>query len=222
MDAARDLALHRGAPDRTVVRADRQTGGRGRHGRAWTSDTGNLYMTLLLREQASLADCAQMSFATALALYDAIDLPGVTLKWPNDVLIDGKKTAGILLEGGGEEGQRWLLIGTGVNIAHHPDQTPYPATHLAAQGSSLDADQLCSRVLQGIDHWREIWHKQGAAALHDAWLARAHGRGETIRVRLSNREITGRFETLDDDGALVVLDQAEMRHRITAGDVFFA
>ncbi|MDF1748513.1 MAG: biotin--[acetyl-CoA-carboxylase] ligase [Alphaproteobacteria bacterium] len=221
MDIARDLADHN-APDRTVIRADIQTGGRGRYGRQWFSEPGNLYMSLLLRENRSLADCAQLSFAAALALYDAIALPGTTLKWPNDVLIGGKKTAGILLEAGGPVSSPWLLIGMGVNVAHHPDGSPYPATHLAQEGNMHDADAVCRAVLESIDHWREIWHKQGATPIHAAWLDKAHGRGQDIRVRLSSKEIRGRFETLDADGALVVLDEAGTRHRISAGDVFFA
>jgi len=84
------------------------------------------------------------------------------------------------------------------------------------------ADTLCRSVLEGIDHWRGIWHKQGATSIHAAWLDKAHGRGQDIRVRLTSKEIVGRFETLDADGALVVLDKAGTRHSISAGDVFFA
>jgi BirA family biotin operon repressor/biotin-[acetyl-CoA-carboxylase] ligase len=221
MDIARDLADH-DAPDRSVVRADVQTGGRGRYGRQWVSEAGNLYMTLLLREDRPLVDCAQLSFVAALALFDAIGLPDVTLKWPNDVLIGGKKTAGILLEAGGPPTAPWILIGMGVNVAHHPREAPYPATHLAQEASVYEIDTLCRRALEGIDQWRGIWHKQGATSIHKAWLDKAHGRGQDIRVRLSSKEIVGRFETLDADGALVVLDKSGTRHRISAGDVFFA
>lgn len=169
-----------------------------------------------------MADCAQLSFVAALALFDAIGLPDVTLKWPNDVLIGGKKTAGILLEAGGPPTAPWILIGMGVNVAHHPREAPYPATHLAQEASVHEIDTLCRRVLEGIDQWRGIWHKQGAISIHKAWLDKAHGRGQDIRVRLSSKEIVGRFETLDADGALVVLDKSGTRHRISAGDVFFA
>jgi BirA family biotin operon repressor/biotin-[acetyl-CoA-carboxylase] ligase len=221
MDIARDLAGN-AVSDKTVVRADIQTGGRGRQGRQWVSDAGNLYLTLILRETRPLADCAQLSFAAALALYEAIDCPNTTLKWPNDVLIGGKKTAGILLEAGGAAAEPWILIGMGVNVAHHPDNAAYPATDLAQEGGAQDLDALCGLVLERIDQWRGIWHKQGAGPIHAAWLEKAHGRGQDIRVRLSSEEIVGRFETLDKDGALVVLDKAGTRHRVSAGDVFFA
>ncbi len=220
MDAARDMARV-DAPDRTLVRADEQRGGRGRHGRSWVSEPGNLYMTVLLRETRPLADCAQLSFAAALALDGAMDMPGVTLKWPNDVLIRGRKIAGILLEAGGEAASPWILIGMGINVAHHPADTPYPVTHLAAEGGESTLDALCHRVLEGIDRWRGIWHKQGAQELHRAWLAKAHGRGERLRVRLPDRELHGCFEALDDSGALLLRDDEGKCHRITAGDVFF-
>lgn len=173
MDAARDMA-ETGAPDCTVVRAVRQTGGRGRQARPWVSEAGNLYITALLREQRPLSACAQLSFAAALALADTVDHPDVALKWPNDVLFSGKKIAGILLEGGGPTDAPWVLIGIGLNIAHHPVETPFPATDLVSEGVDRPLDALFRRVLQGIDHWRSIWHKEGASALHGPWIERAH------------------------------------------------
>ncbi|MEQ8830667.1 MAG: biotin--[acetyl-CoA-carboxylase] ligase [Alphaproteobacteria bacterium] len=220
MDAARDMA-ESGGGDRILVRADTQSGGRGRYGRPWMSEAGNLYLTVILRENRPLSDCAQLSFAASLALADAIPLDTVRLKWPNDVLIRGCKTAGILLEAGGEAARPWILIGIGVNVAHHPVDTPYAATSLAAEGLASDLDALCRDIALGIDHWRGIWHKQGAAALHRAWLDRAKGVGEPIRVRLRERQLDGVFEALDGDGRLIVRTDDGKRHAIAAGDVFF-
>jgi len=220
MDAARDMA-ETGAPDCTVVRAVRQTGGRGRQARPWVSEAGNLYITALLREQRPLSACAQLSFAAALALADTVDHPDVALKWPNDVLFSGKKIAGILLEGGGPTDAPWVLIGIGLNIAHHPVETPFPATDLVSEGVDRPLDALFRRVLQGIDHWRSIWHKEGASALHGPWIERAHGLGQTIRARTATDEVTGRFEGLDGDGALMVHSGDGTMHRITAADVYF-
>lgn len=221
MDAARDMA-EGGAPDRTVVRAGRQTGGRGRQGRPWTSESGNLYLTAILREMRPLSDCAQLSFAAALAIGDTVDHPGTRFKWPNDVLIDGKKIAGILLEGGGSPAtDGWVLIGIGLNVAHHPEDTIFPATDLTAEGRAQPLDALFRRVLEGIDHWQAIWHKDGASALHNAWMVRAHGLGQTIRARTGKSEMTGRFDGLDGDGALLIRGDDGITHRITAADVFF-
>lgn len=220
MDAARDMA-ESGCGDRTLVRADTQSGGRGRYGRPWISDAGNLYLSVILRETRPLAQCAQLSFVAALALADTIPDTGVRLKWPNDVLIRNKKTAGILLEAGGDNASPWILIGIGVNVAHNPIDTPYAATCLAAEGLPTDLDALCGTLTEGIDRWRGIWHKQGAAALHQAWLARAKGVGEPIRVRLRQRQIDGVFESLDAEGRLIVRTAGNKRHAIAAGDVFF-
>lgn len=220
MDAARDMA-EGGAPDRTMVRADSQTGGRGRYGRPWASAAGNLYVTAILRENRPLGDCAQLSFAAALALADAIGHPDTTLKWPNDVLIGGAKTAGILLEAGGPTGAPWILLGIGVNVAHHPDNTPYPATSLSAAGIDTDADALCRALAEALDRWRGIWHRDGASALHGPWLDRAHGRGGPVKIRMKDRTLDGRFDGMDADGRLIVTDASGTRHAIAAGDVFF-
>ncbi|WP_319637435.1 biotin--[acetyl-CoA-carboxylase] ligase [Pacificispira spongiicola] len=220
MDVARALA-NDGAPDRTAVRAVRQTGGRGRYGRHWVAEPGNLYVTALFREDRPLADCAQLSFAAALALLDCVETPQSRLKWPNDVLIGGKKVAGILLEGGGEPSAPWILIGIGVNCVHHPeDGTTYKATDLAAQGIDLPADRLYPMLLSRLDHWRGVWKTEGPSALHRAWTDAAANIGETIRVRLSDREISGRFDGLDDSGALILAEPDGTMHKISAGDVF--
>lgn len=220
MDAARDMA-ESGAGDRTLVRADVQSGGRGRYGRPWVSEAGNLYLTVILREARPLSQCAQLSFAAALAVAESIPDDGVRLKWPNDVLIRDKKTAGILLEAGGENTAPWILIGIGVNVAHFPTDTPYRATSLSAEDLPTDLDALCRSLASGIDRWRGIWHKQGAPALHRAWMERAKGVGEPIRVRLRERQIDGVFESLDGEGRLIVRTDGNERHAIAAGDVFF-
>ena len=220
MDAARDMA-ETGAPDRTLVRADSQTCGRGRCGRPWISEPGNLNMTAILYEARPLSDCAQLSFVAALALADAIGHSGVTLKWPNDVLLGGAKTAGILLEGGGTAPRPWTLLGIGVNVAHYPAGTSYPATCLAKMGIATDPDALCRAFLEALDRWRGIWHRNGAQTLHDAWLDRAQGRGGPIGIRLKDRSVDGIFDGLDADGRLIVTDRSGTRHAISTGDVFF-
>lgn len=221
MDAATDLA-ETGAPDRTVVRADLQTGARGRYGRTWISEAGNYYATLILREERPLAQCAQLSFAASLAVLEALPVETeARLKWPNDVLVARKKIAGILLEAGGTSSAPWILIGIGINVSHFPEDMPYPATGLMAEGQEMDLDTLNQRVLTGIDRWREIWRAQGPKVLFSTWMDSAQGRGERIRVRLSDREIEGMFETLDDEGRLIVLQEDGSRFPVAAGDVYF-
>ncbi len=219
-----------GAPAGTVVWALRQTAGRGRTGRSWTSEAGNLLFSLLLRPDVPPAAAAQLSFVAALALGEAVSevLPaGVDLryKWPNDLLLDGRKAAGILLESAGATGcgLNWLIVGWGLNIASFPETTEgYPATSLAEAGAvGVDAGDVLARVLRRFDAWQARWKEEGLAAVRGAWLERAARVGEEISVRLPRDRLVGRFRGLDENGALV-LDLADGTSRtITAGDVFF-
>jgi BirA family transcriptional regulator, biotin operon repressor / biotin---[acetyl-CoA-carboxylase] ligase len=216
-----------GAAEGLVVWADRQTLGRGRRGRSWHSPSGNLYFSVLLRPNCRPAIAAQLSFAAALAVGEAIAalLPSrdaVRYKWPNDVLVFGRKVSGILLESqAGIDGLvEWLVIGIGVNIGSFPSETEYPATSLAAQGAyvPLPGALLETVALRFLD-WRERWATEGFAPLREEWLGHAHGLGSEIRVRLDRSETAGRFVTLDLDGALI-LENASGRQHISAGALF--
>lgn len=205
-----------------------QTAGRGRRGRAWDSPTGNLAATLLLRPAKSAAECAQLSFVAALAVSDALVklAPGidVRLKWPNDVLANGRKIAGILLESAsaGSEKPSWLAVGIGVNLAYFPEATEFPATSLAVLGTKAPStEHALTALAAAFAKWYETWAARGFAEVRDAWLARAAGLGTRIRARLQNEEIFGVFEGIDDHGALILrTDMARVRV-IAAGDVFF-
>jgi BirA family biotin operon repressor/biotin-[acetyl-CoA-carboxylase] ligase len=218
-----------GAPEGTLVVAGEQLAGRGRSGRTWTSKPGNLYMSLLLRPVGDAATVAQTSFLAAVALSSAIMEIAPNLaprhKWPNDVLIDGAKVSGILLESsarsGGGGGVDWLVLGMGVNVAHHPEDTGQAATSLQAQGardctvqSMLGA--LAPALLQGLESWRE----GGFEPLRLSWLARAGGLGGAIRVRLPREEFTGIFRDLDGNGSLIVEKTGGVLRTVTAGEVF--
>jgi BirA family biotin operon repressor/biotin-[acetyl-CoA-carboxylase] ligase len=206
-------------PDGHWVITDRQTAGRGRRGRAWNDGAGNFMGSVLV-----LADgpVQQLSFAAALALHDALsDVTGqpqrFSLKWPNDVLLDGTKCAGILLERQGTS----LVIGIGVNLAHHPDGTERPATSLAAAGLPVPQPAaLLAALAPAFARWRATWQAQGFAPLRQAWLARASGVGGRIVARLGSESPEGRFAGLAEDGALLLrLDDGNTR-AIHAGDVF--
>jgi BirA family transcriptional regulator, biotin operon repressor / biotin---[acetyl-CoA-carboxylase] ligase len=210
-----------GAPPGLVIWADRQSAGRGRQGRAWQSPPGNLYCSILLRPDKPAAAVAQLSFAAALAVCEALPGAGpLRCKWPNDVLIGNKKVAGILLESEAAGGNvAALIIGFGINLESHPDGTETPATSLAAVGVKTTPGVLLSDLCRHFLTWYETWHDQGFAPLRHSWLGRAHGLGSEIRVRYGAFETLGRFVDLDGSGALV-LETGEGRRHISAGDVF--
>ncbi|MCZ4282012.1 biotin--[acetyl-CoA-carboxylase] ligase [Kiloniella laminariae] len=224
------LLAETGAQDRTVVWALRQSAGRGRQGRTWVSPEGNLYFSLLLRPEVAIAEAANLSFVAALALADAIKKinPEITpsLKWPNDVLVSSKKISGVLLESKSTASGAldFLIMGIGVNIRTYPGDARYPATSLLEQGGcdNLSPGDLLSAFLNSFDPWYKVWKKDGFMAIRSAWLDQAHGIGKTIYVRLPHQTLSGRFVTIDKDGALdLELDSGE-QCLVTAGDVFFA
>lgn len=209
-----------------VVTAGEQTAGRGRHRRTWISPPGNLYLSLLLRPACPLPRTAEAGFVAALALAEAVAtvLPPavpVRCKWPNDVLVDGGKVAGILLETASEVDGRvdWLVIGIGVNVVSCPEVVPgmVAATSLAAQGVAIAPAALLPLLLHRFEGWRRSWEEDGFAPLAAAWRARGHRPGEPLTVRMADRTLSGRFVDIDASGALV-LDTADGRRTITAGD----
>jgi BirA family biotin operon repressor/biotin-[acetyl-CoA-carboxylase] ligase len=214
-----------GAPEGMVVWADRQSGGRGRQGRAWQSPPGNLYCSFLLRPKQPLAEVAQLSFAAALSVCDAVAplLPETMkprCKWPNDVLVGGRKIAGILLESDATNtAVTSLIVGIGINVASHPENTETPATSLAALGATVTADAVLPGLCRSLHAWYRAWRAEGFAPLRAAWLDRAHGLGSDIRVRYGAVETRGRFVDLDPSGALVLANERGTHH-ITAGAVF--
>ena len=218
----------KGAPHGTVVQAGSQTSGRGRRGRQWISPPGNLHCSLVLKPDCALAEAANVGFVAALALGEALvpGLPdGVDLrfKWPNDVLLDGGKIAGFLLESA-NVGARldWLVLGLGVNVEHFPEDTEFPATSLRAAGfGPITVDQVLAGFCRHFGDWYGRWRGQGFAPVRTAWLERAAGLGEVIEVGLSAERIEGRFLDIDSRGALVVGIGDGTTREITAGDVFF-
>lgn len=226
-DEARRLA-EAGAAEGALVVAREQNAGRGRRGRAWVSPPGNLYCSLLLRPACEAGAAAQLGFAAALAIAEAAALvlpqgADVSCKWPNDVLVGGAKAAGILMKsrasGGGA--LEWLVLGIGVNLVSHPAGIEYPATSLAAEGASAaTADSFLPLLAGRLLAWYETWRgDDGFAWLRRAWLARAHGLGDVLRVRMAEREIAGRFAGLDGQGRLM-LDAPEGRVLVAAADIF--
>ena len=197
-----------------------QTKGRGRRGNLWVSQSGNLFATLLMT--APHVSAAQLGFAASLAAADVVaSLAGesrVSLKWPNDVLLDGRKVAGILLEALTRDA---LAIGIGINLAHHPEGTETPAISVkTATGATPSADDALALLAGRFAAWYAVWQGQGFAGLKPYWLKRASGLGRSVRARLAHSEIEGVFEDLDQDGALLLRGMKAGLTRITAAEVF--
>jgi BirA family biotin operon repressor/biotin-[acetyl-CoA-carboxylase] ligase len=208
------------------ITAERQTAGRGRRGRTWTSKPGNLHASLLLTDPAPAEHWPELSFVAALALHDAIVAlapplrPRLAIKWPNDLLADGKKFAGVLIEGEtiGEGGA--VVIGVGVNCKSHPAKTDFPATDLAAAGADISAEKLFAELSAKMLGRLAQWHGgEGFSTVRTDWLARAAGRGQIVEVRLADRTLTGRFEGVDDAGRLVLELPEGRRQVLASGDV---
>lgn len=213
---------------RLWVRAVRQSAGRGRQGRAWVSEPGNLYASLLLRDPAPPERLGQLPLVVALAVHDAVAVvlapplrPDLTIKWPNDLLLAGAKVAGILIEGRFGNGGQQVVVGIGVNCTHHPDASLYPTTSLAAAGQPTDAAALLGLLADRMETRLAEWEEGAFPAIREAWLARARGLGEPIRVRLQSETLDGRFRGLDADGRLLLDMAAGPSRVISAGDVFF-
>jgi BirA family transcriptional regulator, biotin operon repressor / biotin---[acetyl-CoA-carboxylase] ligase len=217
-----------GAPAGTLIWAGEQLAGRGRRGRGWTSPPGNLYLSLLLRPGCVPSIACQLNFVAAVALAEAavVLLPSgvpVALKWPNDVLINGAKVSGILLEAAAAADHMidWLVIGVGVNIASHPADTPYPATSLQREGVASTPAEVLEAFASSFERWHDVWREVGFTRVRDRWLASARGLGEPIEIRLERETLHGRFSDLDETGALM-LDMGKGGSRqVTTGDLFF-
>ncbi len=228
-DEARRLA-EAGAAEGTLVWARTQTKGRGRRGRGWAGLPGNLYFSIVLRPERPPAEAAQLGFLAALAMGDAVGsvappLIEIQYKWPNDLLFNGHKGAGILLEARSGAGAvlDWLVLGIGVNVAAHPRDTDFPATDLRFEGSGgeVTPEALLEAFARHFMAWSDRWLEEGFAPVRQAWLKHARGLGEAIRVNLPDETLEGRFKELDPSGALLLELADGATRTIAAGDVYF-
>jgi BirA family biotin operon repressor/biotin-[acetyl-CoA-carboxylase] ligase len=223
---AEALALARGGERGPLwITSLSQTAGRGRRGSTWVSPPGNLYATLLLAEPSAPEHAPQLSFVAALALHDALVqcapqlAPKLKVKWPNDLLLGATKLAGILIEGESEPVFS-VAIGIGVNCASHPEDTPFPATNLAAVGATVTPDSVFAALSAAMPQRLAQWRRgEGFSGIRADWLSRAAGLGQDIRVRLPEREVCGRFQGLDEVGRLLV-QQGDGMTAVAAGEVF--
>jgi BirA family biotin operon repressor/biotin-[acetyl-CoA-carboxylase] ligase len=204
------------------ITARQQSAGRGRRGNVWISEPGNLYCSLLFPGIPS-GRAGELAFVSGLGVHDAVAgvapsfASRLALKWPNDVLLDGRKVAGMLIEAE----QDWAVIGIGINCAHHPKDTAYPATDLQTAGAVVTVEtifaSLSKALLQRLQQWEQ---GAGFAAIRSGWLARAAGIGKDIRVRLPAKELAGQFQGLDETGQLLLRLPDGSTTAVSSGEVF--
>ncbi|MCI5094755.1 MAG: biotin--[acetyl-CoA-carboxylase] ligase [Rhodobacteraceae bacterium] len=230
LDEAKRIAPELSGPE--WILALRQTKGRGRRGRDWKDPEGNFAATLVLRPEGAPDQAALRSFVTALALYDACVAvsgrsEGLSLKWPNDVLLNGGKLAGILLESMGKGGDvTHLSIGVGVNLRNTPNAdwlepgSVWPVALLPETGALVTPEEFLEALAEAYARYEAQFTTYGFEPIRTAWLARAAKLGEVITARTATSETVGTFETVDAQGNLV-LNTAKGRVSIPAADVFF-
>lgn len=220
-DHAKMLARE-GAAHGTVVWAKRQTAGRGRRSNTWTSIPGNLLMSVILRPECPARDAGQLSFLCAVALRDTARAalpPGVPvhLKWPNDLMVDGKKAAGILIEAETASGRTdWAVCGVGLNLAAAPEG----AASLSAHGASCGAETALEAFTGSLMSLYADWRANGFSRARAAWLESAWRLNDDIGVRLPQETLNGRFLGIDETGALLLGLPGGKQRIIPSGEVF--
>ncbi len=219
-----------GARDGTLIWAHGQTAGRGRRGREWVSERGNLFVSFVLRPDCAPLQAAQLTFVAALAVRDMLSayMPGeddIQCKWPNDLLVGGRKISGILLESSTAENGivDWLVLGVGVNLRHHPDiGGRHAATSLVAEGAGeVAASSALERLAHAFAERRGQWLAGGFAAVRNAWLEHAYGLGQTACIKLEGASHSGSFLGIDDSGALRLKGDGCAERLFAAGEVTF-
>jgi BirA family transcriptional regulator, biotin operon repressor / biotin---[acetyl-CoA-carboxylase] ligase len=220
------LLARAGAPHGTVVLAEEQTAGRGRYGRSWLSPPGeNLYLSVVLRPEIGTERAPPITLAAGLGVVDAVNRAGVraSLKWPNDVLVGSKKLAGVLTEmnSRGHELEHVILgIGVNVNARALPPQIAPIATSLRLElGREVDREAFLETLLPAVERWLDALFAGGVSALADAWKEYAELAGSRVRASAEDGPVEGEPVGLDDDGALLVEDDAGRRHRVVSGEV---
>jgi BirA family biotin operon repressor/biotin-[acetyl-CoA-carboxylase] ligase len=219
-----DLAslAREGAPEGFWLRAERQTGGRGRQGREWHSPEGNLYASTLVRLRPADPPAPSLALLAAVALREVASAyapgAGIAIKWPNDLLAGGAKLSGILLE----RLDDCVIVGFGVNLADHPDSTERPSTSLRAlTGAAADPVAFAQDLAAAFARWLSRWRSEGLAPIRTAWLAAAHAPGTALSTHTaSGAWVEGLFEGLDESGALRLRLADGTAHIVHAGDVF--
>ncbi|UTW54066.1 biotin--[acetyl-CoA-carboxylase] ligase [Kordiimonas sp. SCSIO 12610] len=225
---ASQIAVNEPSEKALWITAKEQTSGRGRRGREWTSNAGNLYCSLLWRPALTLSDLTSLPFITALAVRDmfvslGVDPTSVKCKWPNDILLSDKKASGILIESSAKsKGQLdYVVIGIGVNLMHFPCDAAFSATSLLEHSGAVRSVSEAFKVLADHVYTRlEAFDVSNPAHVYREWSEHSWGLGEEREIRTANEIFVGTPQSLADDGGLEVLKNDGNILRIYAGDVF--
>jgi BirA family transcriptional regulator, biotin operon repressor / biotin---[acetyl-CoA-carboxylase] ligase len=220
-----------GEPGPLWIWSQRQSQGRGRGGREWISRHGNLFASLLIGVNCPLRIAGQLALLAGVITFDTIakliayeGRSEILLKWPNDILLAGEKVAGMLLEnvGGANDSRSIVVIGTGINLASHPENLPQPAVSLATYGMTVTPADALEALAATTHEWLGRWGEGSCfPTIRRAWLDRAGPTGRPLTVRVGSQEAEGVYGGLDSDGALRLLMPDGGEYRVTAGDVFF-
>lgn len=212
-----------GAPNGLAVLARRQTAGRGTRGRAWTAPEGNLSLSFLLRHEAIETLVRVMPFLVAVAAHEALSscLPHarLQLKWPNDIICDGAKLCGVLIERGGEPCSAWIVTGIGANLMTAPEIEGRKTVSVAALGARIAPEDLATRILEQFSLWLDRWERDGFEPVRMAWLDRAHEPGSRLAVQRGADYIEGFFAGLDASGRLLLQTDRDEIQTFAAGDI---
>lgn len=224
IDEARVHVL-KGAKDGTVIVAYQQVKGRGRRGRIWEDLPGNLYMTYVTYLDCPLLEALQLSFVTCVAVGQYLRShvpPGhvLTYKWPNDVLLNGKKVGGLLLESFPvpEKSETAYLLSCGLNLVTQPEKVRYPTTSLQNENIYLSLEEALHGIIASLEYYMALWQKRGFSPIYDLWMEYAAGLEQKISFDLQGKLQTGIFKGIDREGALI-LRTSEGFKKFTAGEI---
>ncbi|HEY9578253.1 MAG TPA: biotin--[acetyl-CoA-carboxylase] ligase [Rhizorhapis sp.] len=204
------------------LRAERQSGGRGRLARRWESPAGNLYCSTLVQLRPHDPPPGTLALVTAVAVHEAVSLyiraDEISIKWPNDLLVGRAKLSGVLLERTGDA----IVIGIGLNIAHHPEGLDRPVTSMAECGAGdVEPGYFLETLADIFARWLERWRTYGLPPVRSQWLKYAHPKGTMLKAHLPDgTAIEGTLADLGQDGALILRLVDGTSHVIHAGDIF--
>ncbi len=220
-----------GEPGPLWIWSARQSQGRGRGGREWVSKHGNLFASLLIGFNCPLRVAGQLALLAGIITFDTIakliayeGRSEILLKWPNDILLANEKVAGMLLEnvGAPNDSRSVVVIGTGINLASHPENLPQPAVSLATYGMTVTPADALETLSATTHEWLSRWGEGSCfPTIRRAWLDRAGPVGRPLTVRVGSQEVEGAYGGLDSEGALRLFMPDGGEYRVTAGDVFF-
>lgn len=213
----------------TIICARKQTSGRGKYGNSWVSQEGNLFCSIIIPNTKELSEMSQLSFVTSCALEKTIGSiikennleQKIELKWPNDVLLEGKKISGILLETTGSRSE-YLIIGIGINLLYSPELPDILTTNLKSEGiKQLDYSVVIDKLITNFVEYYHNWLETGFLGIREYWLKKAYNLGKNTVIKLPNSIIKGKFIDIDLTGQMMIkLDTGQIKP-ISSGDVFF-